>query len=339
MSVGIDIGTSSIKVVELNSQGGSFALKSAGAVAYTGPEIDPNLKDEKEMANMSAVIKKLMHDAKISSRDVVMSLPETQVFTRVMQFPLLNDQEIASAVKWEAEEYIPIPLSDAIVEHQILERRESSTPPSVLVLIIAVLRTLVERYVQILEKAGLNVVAVETELTSMIRSLAPAKGTVMVVDFGSKSTDIAIAKDSQLYFTRSIPTAGQAFTRAVTQALNANPVQSEQYKKTYGLNPNQLEGKVGQALTPIMRTIAQEIKKAIHYYQMNLGGEVPTSVTFSGGSSAMPGLTPLFSNLLGMEVNMGSPFSRVKVDESAMKTLANFAPLYSVAVGLAMRQE
>lgn len=337
MSVGIDIGTSSIKVVEITGQGKNAVLKSAGAVAYTGPEIDPNMKDEKEMANMANLIKKLFKDAKITSKDVTLALPETQVFTRVMQFPLLNDQEIASAVKWEAEEYIPIPLADAIVEHQILERRETGNPPSVMVLIVAVLKSLVERYIQILELAGLNVLAVETELVSIVRSLAPEKGTVLLVDFGSKSTDIAIAKDSQVYFTRSIPTAGLAFTRAVSQGLNTNIAQAEQYKRTYGLNPSQLEGKVGTALTPIMRTIAQEIKKAIHYYQLNLKGEMPTAIIFSGGSSGMPGVTPLFTSLLGMEVNMGSPFANIKVDETAAKSLANFAPLYAVAVGLALR--
>ena len=339
MSIGLDIGTSSIKVVELSGQGKTVVLKSAGAVAYSGVEIDPNMKDEKAMADLANLIKKLFKDAKITGKDITLALPETQVFTRVMQFPLLNDQEIASAVKWEAEEYIPIPLADAIVEHQILERRENSTPPSVMVLLVAVLRSLVENYVQVLELAGLNVVAVETELVAMTRSLAPEKGTAMIIDFGNKSTDMAIAKDGAIYFTRSLPTAGLAFTRAVAQALNANLPQAEQYKKTYGMDNTQLEGKVGQALLPIMRTIAQEIKKAIHYYQLNLKGDLPTSIILSGGSSGMRGVTPLMTNLLGIEVNMGSPFANVKVDETAAQSLANFTPLYSVAVGLAMRGE
>jgi len=339
MSVGIDIGTSSIKIVELSGSGKNTSLRAAGAVGYSGPEIDPNMKDEKEMSNMAQLIKKLFKDTKISSKNVTLAIPETQAFTRIMQFPLLTDQEIASAVKWEAEEYIPIPLAEAIIEHQMLERREDAKPPHVMVLIIAVLKTLVERYVQILEMADLKVVAVETELTAMTRSLAPEKGTVMLIDFGSKSTDMSIVKNGMLYFTRSLPTAGLSFNRAVAQALNTNIQQAEQYKKTYGMDDKQLEGKVGQALLPIMKTIVQEIKKAIHYYQVNLKGEAPTSIVLSGGSAGMLGMIPLVANLSGIEVNMALPFSNIKLDDQSAKSLARVAPLYSVAVGLALRGE
>lgn len=337
MSVGLDIGSRTIKVVELAKQGNEFVLKSAGAIGYSGMNIDANLDDEKQMADLAGVIRKLMNDAKINSKTVTISLPETQVFTRVMQFPLLNDQEIASAVKWEAEEYIPIPIKEAIIEHQILERRESANPPQVLVLLIAVLRTLVEKYVKIASLAGLSVASVETELLAIARSLSQPDKTVLIVDFGASSTDIAVAKGEQLFFSRSVQTAGDAFTRAVAQSLGVTPQQAEEYKRTYGLSPDQLEGKVGRALDPIFKVVAGEIKKAIHYYQLNIKGESPTSVVISGGSAGLPGAATALTNLLGMEVTIGTPFSKIKVDPEAAQGLANYAPLYAVAVGLAMR--
>lgn len=337
MSVGLDIGSKSIKVVELARDGKGFSLRSAGAVGYNGVAVDTNLTDEKTIADLAGTIKKLFKDAKINSRDVSIALPETQVFTRVMQFPLLNDTEIASAVKWEAEEYIPIPIKDAIIEHQIIDRLETANPPQVLVLLVAVLRTLVENYVQICSSAGLNVVGVETELISMTRSLAPEQEAALIVDFGARSTDIAITRKGQIYFSRSIPTAGEAFTRAVAQSLGVTIQQAEEYKRTYGLNENQLEGKVGRSLAPIFKVVAGEIKKAIHFYQLNIKGETPTSVIISGGSAGLPGAAPMLTNLLGMEVTIGSPFSKVKVDPEAARGLANYAPLYSVACGLAMR--
>ena len=337
MSIGLDIGTKTIKVVELAKQGRELTLKSAGAIGYNGLTIDANLNDEKQMADLAGVIKKLLADAKISAKTVNISLPETQVFTRVMQFPLLNDSEIASAVKWEAEEYIPIPLKEAIVEHQILERNESANPPQVLVLLIAVLRGLVEKYVKIVGLAGLSVASVETETLAAVRSLAPPDKTVLIVDFGASSSDIAIAKNEQLFFSRSVQTAGDAFTRAVAQSLGVSPQQAEEYKRTYGLSPDQLEGKVGRALDPIFKVVAGEIKKAIHYYQLNIKGESPTSIIISGGSSGLPGAAPALTNLLGMEVTIGTPFSKIKVDPESARGLANYAPLYAVSVGLAMR--
>lgn len=339
MSVGLDIGTKSIKVVELSREGKDWALRSAGAVGYSGPMIDASFSDEKAVGEVAAVIKKLFKDAKVSSRDVSISLPETQVFTRVMQFPLLTDAEIASAVKWEAEEYIPIPIKDAIIEHQVIERMENANPPQVLVLLVAVLRGLVENYVNVCSKAGLNVIGVETELISMIRSLAPVDKPVVVVDFGAHSTDIAITKNEQLYFSRSVPTAGEAFTRAVAQSLGVTIQQAEEYKRTYGLSEDQLEGKVGRSLSPILKVVTTEIKKAIHYYQLNIKGETPNSLILAGGSAGLPGIAPILTNALGIEVVIGTPFGKIKVDPNAAKNLANYAPLYSVAAGLAMRGE
>lgn len=337
MSVGLDIGSRSIKVVELTREGAGWALRSAGAVGYSGPSIEANLNDEKAVSELANVIRKLIKDARINGRDVAISLPETQVFTRLMQFPLLTDAEIASAVKWEAEEYIPIPIKDAVIEHQIVERLESASPPQVLVLLVAALRSLVENYVDVVSKAGLSVVGVETELIAMARSVAPEGKTALLVDFGAHSTDIAITKNAQLYFSRSVPTAGDAFTRAVAQSLGVSIQQAEEYKRTYGLNEGQLEGKVGRALAPILKVVAGEIKKAVHYYQLNIKGETPTVVIIAGGSAGLPGAAPTLTNLLGMEVVIGTPFGKVKIDPEAARGLANYAPLYSVACGLAMR--
>ncbi len=337
MSIGLDIGSKSIKVVELAREGKEWALRSAGAVGYAGPVIDASFSDEKAIAEIAGVIKKLLKDARINGRDISISLPETQVFTRVMQFPLLTDAEIASAVKWEAEEYIPIPIKDAIIEHQVIERVENANPPQVLVLLVAALRSLVETYVNICSKAGLNVVGVETELVSMIRSLAQPEKAVLIVDFGAHSTDIAITKNEQLYFSRSIPTAGDAFTRAVAQSLGVTIQQAEEYKRTYGLSEDQLEGKVGQSLEPIIKMVVTEIKKAIHYYQLNIKGESPNSIILAGGSAGLPGVAPILTSNLGIEVVIGSAFGKVKVDPNIAKSLANYAPLYAVAAGLAMR--
>ncbi len=336
MSVGLDIGSKTIKIVELERAANKFSLKAAGVVGYKGntPE---HLQEKKGYASLSEVIKKLFKDTKISSKNVVISLPEAQVFSRVISFPLLTDREIVSAVKWEAEQYIPIPLKEAIVQHKILERKENTTPPSVSVLLVAAPRVLVEKFIKVIGMAGLNCQAAETELMSLVRSLAPPQETVLLLDFGARSTGLAIAKNGQLSFSRSIPTAGEAFTRAVAQSLEVNPERAEEYKRTYGLSATQLEGKVGHALDPVFRVVAEEIKKAIHFYQSEEKGGAPTSLVLSGGSSGMLEASARLTKLLGIEVIVGNPFSKINIDASMAKSLANFAPLYAIAIGLAMR--
>ena len=337
MSVGIDIGSKTIKIVELSKEGKVWRLRASGAVGYKG--ISPEYsKDDKELASVSEALKKLHKEAKISSKDVVISLPEQSVYTRTIKFPFLTDSEIASAVRWEAEQYIPIPASEAVIQHQVIEKRDDVSPPFVVVLLVAAPKELVASYAKVIDMAGLNLSAVETELISIVRSLAPIDQTVLILDLGAKSTNIAISKNQSLVFSRSISTAGEAFTRAISKGLGIEERQAEEYKKAYGLSQSHVEGKIKNALEPLIRIVADEIKKAIHYYQAEEKGETPSSVILSGGSSNIPEISSVFTKILGIEVLVGNPFSSIEVDQEAVKALSGYAPLYSIALGLAMRE-
>ncbi len=335
--VGIDIGSKTIKIVEIEKEGNGYSLSASGIVGYSGITVD-KMTDEKEMASLGQVVRKLHSEAGVSSKDVVISIPEPLVFTRTIKFPLLTDAEIASAVKWESEQYIPIPVNEAIIQHTILSRNEKASPPEVLVLLVAAPRAIVEKYIKVVQFAGLNVAAVETELIALTRALAPPDRTVLLVDFGAASTNIAISKMGLLSFSRSVSIAGEAFTRAVSQGLGVTPEQAEEYKKTYGLTSTQLEGKVKGVLEPVLRLVVDEIKKAVSYYLSEEKGETPTALIVTGGSSAVPDIIPMLTKLIGMEVLAGNPFAKVKVDTGTAQKLAQYAPLYGVAVGLAMRE-
>jgi type IV pilus assembly protein PilM len=335
---GLDIGSKTIKIVEVQKSGGAFALSASGIVGISGQSVD-KLTDDKDFAGISQIIKKLHSEAGVSDRNVAISIPEQLVFTRTIKFPLLTDQEVESAVKWESEQYIPIPLNEAMVQHMILERRETASPPEVVVLLVAAPRVVVDKYIKVVQGAGLNVVSVETELLALSRSLGPLDKSVLLVDIGATSTDIAVCKKGLLSFSRSIPIAGEAFTRAVSQTLGVAPTQAEEYKKTYGLGAKELEGKIKGALDPVLRMVTDEIKKAIHYYQTDEKGEMPTAVIITGGTSGMREIISVLSGLLGLEVVLGNPFSKLAIDPETLKRLVPYAPLYSVAVGLALRDD
>ncbi len=337
MSVGLDIGSKTIKIVELSKEGKSAQLVASGVVGYSGNSPDKMVED-REFAALAEIVKKLHKEARISQKEVNIALPEQLVFTRVIKFPLLTDQEVNAAVKWEAEQYIPIPLSEAIVQHQILERRENASPPEVLVLLVAAPRLVVEKYLKVVELAGLTAISIETELTALVRCLAPTNLTSLVIDFGATSTDIAIAKNGSLVFSRSITTAGEAFTRAVAQALGVEINTAEEYKRTYGLT-TQLEGKVKGAIDPVFRVVVDEVKKAIHFYQTEEKGDVPAAIILSGGTSGMPEAMSLLSKHLGIEVVVGNPFEKIAMDADVSRTIAAYAPLYPIAIGLALAGE
>lgn len=336
MSVGLDIGSKTIKIVELSKDRGKWRLRASGIVGYNGVSLE-KAKEDKKLAPLAGVIKKLHKEAKISTKEVTIALPETQVYTRPIKFPLLTDSEIASAVRWEAEQYIPIPLEEAIVQHQILARKEDVTPAEVLVLLVAAPRNVVEKYQRLVELSGLTLIAVETELIALTRSLAPEEETVLIADFGARSTNIAIAKNGKLSFSRSIATGGDAFTRAIAQGLGIDRQQAEEYKRTYGLSSKHLEGKVKGALDTIFRLVADEMRKAIQFYQSEEQGDVPNLLILSGGAAGMPESVSVLAKLLGLEVAIGNPFTKLVVDPEAAKLLLGYSPLYSISVGLALR--
>lgn len=336
MGVGIDIGSKTIKVVELAGSNGKYQLRGAGAVAYQGISIDQNTSDQ-DLTVVASTLKKLFKDVRIHSRNVSLALPESQVFTRVLKFPLLTDDEVANAVRYEAEDYIPIPIADAIVEHQIIERVEKGNPPKVLVLLTATTRALVEKYVKAASIAGITIDAVETSLIASIRSVAPPDRNSAVVEIGARATEIAVAKGGQLYFTRSIPTAGDAFTRAIAQSFNIPAPQAEQYKQTYGFDPQQLEGRVRMAMQPVLSIITEEIKKTIHYYQSETRGEIPNTLILAGASASIPHILQVMSEAVNVEVVLANPFKNVQMDENTARSMTPYAHLYTVAAGLAMK--
>ena len=334
--LGIDIGTKSIKIIELVKASNLWQLKSSGAVGYAGVSPDKAV-NENDFVAVADVLKKIIAQIGVSTKDVNISLPESLVFTRVIKFPMLSDEEISSAVKWEAEQYIPIPVNEAVVQYTVLEKNQQTS--SVSVLLVAAPKAVVEKYTKVIKLAGLLPVSAETELTALGRSMSPDKGITLLLDLGFSATDMSIVKDLSTVFTRSIPVGGEAFTRAVSQSLGIEQAQSEEYKKTYGLDPNQLEGKVKNALDPIFRVIIDEIKKAIHFYQTEEAGQTPTSVIITGGASVMPNIVPYLTENLNIETIVGNPFAKISIDSETEKKLMPYASIYGTAVGLAMREE
>lgn len=333
---GIDIGSKSIKVIELTKNGKLFNLKSSGAVGYTGVSPDKSI-DDKDLDSIAEVLKKIIKQIGVFSKEANICLPEAAVFTRIIKFPLLTEEEVASAVKWEAEQYIPIPFADAVIQYSILDRNETTMQTSVL--LVATPKVLVEKYVKVLRLAGLTPISAETELTALARSISPETGVSLLLDLGSSATDMAIVKNGKAVFTRSIPVAGEAFTRAVSQGLGISLAQAEEYKKTYGLSEKQLEGKVRASLDPVLKMVVDEIKKAMNFFQTEEKGDLPTSIVIAGGASTMPDIVPYLTTALGIETVVGNPYSKLNLDQATLTNLAPYAAIYGAAIGLAMREE
>lgn len=333
---GLDIGSTSIKAVQLDRRGAGFVLLAAGITVTPPSGISSDL--DKDLESVAVAVKRLINDAKITAREVNLSIAESQVFTRLVKLPYLTDEEVASAISWQAEPYIPIPVDQASIDYQIVKRVQPSgnTPGSVEVLLVATPKTLVKKYAKVAQMAGLTVVNVESELLALSRALAPAGTTTLIADLGASSSDLGVVKSGQLMVSRSVATGGNVLTRAVSAGLSLGSQQAEEYKRAYGLSDAQLEGKVKATLEPALEVVIDEMKKTLQYYKTEVEREDQVNLlVLTGGAAAMPELTTLLAQTLGLEVVLGDPFARVAKDERTAKSLSSWFPLYGIAVGLA----
>lgn len=341
-ALGLDIGAKYIKFVELQQLGkDKYHLLAIGMAPSPAKGIMSEASIDQEA--LAVTIQKLLKEAGVKTKSVIAALPEAHVFTRIVQVPPLSERELASAIKWEAEQYIPLPLEEVNMDFSIVgESKDAEGNKKLDVLLVAAPKNMIERYTKILKMCDLEVDALETEIIAVSRALLPSSPekpiTVMVVNLGAKTTDLSILRNGVISFTRSIPSGGENFTRALAQDMGFALPQAEEYKKTYGLKKDLLEGKVYRSLKPLFAVTVEEIKRSITFFQNKFPDEVISAIILSGGSAKLPGLVESLVEEIGIETQIGNPWVRVEKDPKRFLRIDEEGATFVVAVGLAMRE-
>lgn len=338
--VGLDIGLSSIKIACLAKNQESARLLSLGHIPSPTPGIISEA--ELDLEAVSAAIQKLFQDVDPPTRDVAIALPESKIFTRVIyDLPYLSDDELAQAIRYAAEEFVPMPIKDVNLYYQVIFRSPKKEANSrTVVFVVASPKTLIDKYLKVLSDAKLRVVAIETEVIASARALVTYNSyspTTLIIQLGASNTDYAVISEGLILLTRSIATGGNALSRLIAQNFNFESVQAEEYKKVYGILEDQLEGKLFRTLKPIIDVIVTEAKRVIMAHEMQNRQRPIKRVVLTGGGARMPGLVRYFASFLGLEVAEADPWSAVEIDPNLKQKLGSEAPLYSVALGLALK--
>jgi type IV pilus assembly protein PilM len=338
-SFGLDIGTSSIKFVWLDRE--KNMLQYASAFFAPSPPVGIQSESPLDHQEMAQFIKKYMTQAKITTNNVNIALPESQVFTKVIDMPLLSDKEVSNAIYWEAEQYIPAQLDTMTLDWSILRRPfETTSTQKMQVLLVAAPLQLVKRYQSILDLAGLSLVSVETEILSVIRSLIPRTNspTSLVMHMGSLSTSLAIIQNGIMVFNYTIPLGGIAMTRGIAADFGLSPSQAEEYKKVYGLSDKNFGGKVRKAIEPILTEIVSEVRKAMAFYNEKYKSESPISqILLTGGGAALPGIDLYLVQAISVETVIANPWKLLNI-QNVPEAVAVHGAEYSVAIGLALKE-
>lgn len=337
--LGLDIGSHSIKLIEIGTVGGVPQLLAAGSIPTPPKALQSSLEADHQAVAMA--IKQLMKETGAKSTSVVIALPESQVFTRVIEVPALSARELSSAISWEAEQYIPLPLDQVNLDYSILRDAKETGTDKMDVLLVACPKSLLERYLAIVELAELIPLAAETEIIAtaraLSRSVANIKNASLLVSLGAQTTDLAILRGGVLAFTRSISSGGEALSRALVSGLDFNVNQAEEFKRTYGLEKDKLQGKIVTAVKPIMDTIIGEMKRALAFYAEKHKDERVEVTLLSGGTAKLPGMVVYIAQNVGIEAQLANPWVGIKRDPR-FAVLDKEGPTFTVAVGLALRE-
>lgn len=339
-NLGLDIGFTSIKAVVVSAKEKPLKLISLGKIASPQPGIisDADL----DLESVAAAIKNLLSEIKSPIKEVSIALPESRIFTRVIyDLPFLTNDELAQAIRYAAEEFVPMPIQDVNLNWQVLYRSPKKVAGSrTVVFVVASPKILVDKYLRVLQMAELKPIMIETELIASARSLVnanPYSPTTLIMQMGALTTDFAVASDGLILLTRSISTGGIALTRAIAQTFNFELVQAEEYKKVYGLQEDQLEGKLYQCLKPIVDVVVNEAKRVIQAHEAQNKQRPVKRIVLTGAGAQLPGLVLYLTNLLGLEVQEADPWYGLSFDPALKNKLTQEGPSYSIAAGLARR--
>lgn len=337
--LGIDVGTSSIKIVELKKEAGKVKLMTYGfsEEMRISPQSDP-----KQTAD---AINKICQKAGTVSKSAVAALPTFSVFSSIINLSGVSKKDIASAVQWEAKKVIPLPLEDIILDWRKIKEDENersaekSAKKNIKVLLTGAPKLLVKKYIDIFKQAQINLLSLETETFSLIRSLlGNDKSAIMIVEIGANTTDISIVNKSIPVLTRSIDIGGLTITKSISSNLNIGLERAEQFKYDMGISSmDSQQDIIPQTIIGTISPIVNEIKYTLNLFQEK--NKVPVEkVVLSGGAALLTNLSNYLSKILDINVIVGNPWTRVSCPVDLKPLLDEIGPRMSIAVGLAMRE-
>ncbi|MBP9686548.1 MAG: type IV pilus assembly protein PilM [Candidatus Doudnabacteria bacterium] len=328
--LGVDIGTSDIKIVQLTHTGERPHLDTYGIVnlSYQLNTDDSNAV----VAKAADILKQLVEHAGATTKRCVISLPNSAVFTSIIDMPDLSEKDLEKAIQFEAKKYVPLPISEVILSWSVVGRNEAAKTRSIL--LTAVPKHLQESYLKLFALAGLELEVIEIEALALIRSLIfDTQSNHVIIDIGAKSTGINFIKEGFLQLSRSVNVGGDTITSQIGQVLNISQSRAEQFKKDFGISGGSF---IPEAVRPVLETIRNETKQLFTIYQargVNVG-----KIVLVGGGSALPGLVEFFAEL-GVPVELGDPLRSLAYPPAVETVLRRYALHLSVAIGLAMNKE
>jgi type IV pilus assembly protein PilM len=340
--VGLDIGSSAVKAVELKASGKTYKVTGFGTEPLPPDSIvDGAIIDGAAVAD---AIRRLFDGRNIKTKDVAASLSGNAVIVKKISLPIMSEGELAESIYWEAEQYIPFDIQDVNLDYQILDRGDAASGKGTMdVLLVAAKKEKIADYTGVIAQAGRTAVVVDVDAFALQNAYEVNYGVdghavIVLLNAGASATNINILQGDQSVFTRDISIGGNAYTEALQRELNLPFETADALKR--GLP---VDGVTYEDARPVLRAVTEnvmlEIQKTFDFFKATAASDKIDRIMLSGGASRAEGFTEMLGERFEAPVEPFDPFKKVGFDGKKFKSEAvDIAATAAVAVGLALRR-
>lgn len=343
LAVGLDIGTSSVKLCLLRDNKGKYQLQSFGMIA-----LPPEAIVDGAMMNSSAIVdavRELFQSQGVKTREVAMSISGHSVILKKIPLPVMTPEELEESIQWEAEQYIPFDINDVNIDVHILNPNTDQGQMDVL--LVAAKKDMINDYTSVATEANLEPVVMDVDALAVQNSFElnydlPLGETICLIDVGAAVININIIADRISAFTRDIAMGGNQFTEEIQKQLNVSYDEAEELK-IGGHDQEDADSVVPQEVDRILQevsdTLANEIQRSLDFYTATSADAQVSRVYLSGGVAKVATVARTIEARTGIPVEVMDPFRNIDVSGRGLDTdfLKNVGPSAAVAVGLALR--
>ncbi len=333
----LDIGTNSMRIVQLNrGANGSFVLSK-----YAYVPVDQKMtQDSSDLGKrrLSEAILGAVNQAGIRTKNIAVGLPANKTFTSIVETEKLPEKELKKTFSYEIDKYVPMPMDEAKVDYVILGDSPVD-PEKVEVLVSSTAKDYAETQLEVIEKVGFNVIAMEPECLAMARALNPigALDARMIVDMGENSSDIVVMYKDQPRLVRNVHGGFGLFVRTVANTLNVPEDQARQFILRFGLEQDKVEGQVFRVLSSVLENYVGEMMKSIRFLQTKYPTLKTGGIILSNFAANIPLLPEYIEAKTDIPTTIGNPWQLVQTSAEQQQALMRVASEFAVAIGLSER--
>jgi type IV pilus assembly protein PilM len=334
---GLDLGHDSFKLIDVKLKSDKGVLESIFA-SKVEDEIDWLNLSPKYEEHLAKVLRNAHKQSEIKTKNCVLSLPESSVFSRLVKLPKVKKEEVSESIQWALKPLIPVDLGEVNISFLEIDTVVENKQKFVNWYVVAAPKKIVEKIVNVTTNAGLKALAIETEALALSRMIdfnyKPTTDTV-IVDFGARSTNVILSRNGVVMFAQTINTGAADLTKVIASDFGIDDQLAEEYKVSYGLDKSKGEGKIAKSIEPVMNIVLSEISRTLTYFRERISDKPVNKIFVTGGGASLPGLSDYIKTKLAVEVMITDPFLKIEIKS---KKADNLNPnSFGVAVGLSLK--